>query len=66
MILFLPFAAMLKVVCEEYEELKPIALLIGERNSNTKDVQETYIGKWFTKMKAWLPKLRANFQKMTN
>ena len=29
MILFLPFAAMLKVVCEEYEELKPIALLIG-------------------------------------
>jgi predicted PurR-regulated permease PerM len=28
MILFLPFAAMLKVVCEEFEELKPIALII--------------------------------------
>jgi predicted PurR-regulated permease PerM len=33
MIIFLPFAAMLKVVCEEYEELKPIALLIGDQNT---------------------------------
>lgn len=32
MILFLPFTAMLKVVCEQYEELKPIALLLGEHN----------------------------------
>jgi len=29
MILFLPFAAMLKVICEEFEQLRPIALLIG-------------------------------------
>jgi len=32
MILFLPFTAMLRVICEEFEELKPIALLIGEHN----------------------------------
>ncbi|NBC83400.1 MAG: AI-2E family transporter [Bacteroidetes bacterium] len=32
MILFLPFTAMFKTVCEEYEELKPMALLIGEQN----------------------------------
>lgn len=32
MVLFLPFAAMLKVVCEEYESLKPLALLIGNSN----------------------------------
>jgi predicted PurR-regulated permease PerM len=46
MILFLPFAAMLKVVCENYEELKPVALLMGEHNSNTKNVNNTFIGKW--------------------
>lgn len=32
MVLFLPFAAMLKVVCEEYEPLQPLALLIGNSN----------------------------------
>lgn len=32
MVLFLPFAAMLKVICEEYKPLQPIALLIGEAN----------------------------------
>jgi predicted PurR-regulated permease PerM len=51
MILFLPFAAMLKVVCEEYEELKPIALLIGEQNSNTKNVNDNFFGKWIKKIK---------------
>jgi predicted PurR-regulated permease PerM len=30
MILFLPLAAMFKVVCEQYYELKPIALLLGD------------------------------------
>jgi predicted PurR-regulated permease PerM len=33
MILFLPFTAMFKVVCQQYKELKPVALLIGEHNS---------------------------------
>ena len=32
MILFLPFIAMLKVFCEEFDELKPVALLIGTKN----------------------------------
>ncbi|MFO7829064.1 MAG: AI-2E family transporter [Bacteroidales bacterium] len=53
MIIFLPFAAMLKVVCEEYEELKPIALLIGEQNNKTKDVNDTFINNWFKKIKIW-------------
>jgi predicted PurR-regulated permease PerM len=47
MIIFLPFAAMLKVVCEEYEELKPIALLIGEQNYRSKDTNNGF----FKKMK---------------
>lgn len=36
MILFLPFVAMLKVICEEYEPLKPVALLIGDQNEDEK------------------------------
>jgi predicted PurR-regulated permease PerM len=32
MILFLPFSAILRVVCEEYVQLKPFALLIGEQS----------------------------------
>jgi predicted PurR-regulated permease PerM len=35
MILFLPFTAMLKVVSEEYIQLKPLAYLIGEQNVKT-------------------------------
>ncbi|MCA1752914.1 MAG: AI-2E family transporter [Flavobacteriales bacterium] len=51
MILFLPFAAMFKVVCEEYVELKPIALLISERNYQDKKDKKSAIGEWFKKMK---------------
>lgn len=36
MILFLPFVAMLKVFCEEFDQLKPIALLIGTKNFTDK------------------------------
>ncbi len=53
MVLFLPFAAMLKVVCEEYEELKPVALLIGEQNNKKKDVNVKFIGRWFKKIKTF-------------
>jgi predicted PurR-regulated permease PerM len=55
MILFMPFAAMLKVICEEYEELKPIALLIG--NQNSKGIEDSHkpAGKWFEKMKKRFP-----------
>lgn len=60
MILFLPFAAMLKVICEEYEELKPIALLIGNQNykdGNSKSIQ------WIEKLKDWFAKFHIPFRK---
>jgi predicted PurR-regulated permease PerM len=51
MILFLPFAAMLKVVCEEYEELKPIALIIGEQNKKESNGFEQFLSRWWDKIK---------------
>jgi predicted PurR-regulated permease PerM len=51
MILFLPFAAMLKVVCEEFEELKPIALIIGEKNKKVGDGSELFLVRWWGKIK---------------
>jgi hypothetical protein len=38
----LPFAAILKVVCEEFEELKPIALIIAEKNKKEDDGNELF------------------------
>ena len=52
MILFLPFAAMLKTVCEEFENLKPFAMLIGDENYNKKVKNEGY-SKWIQKIKSW-------------
>jgi len=63
MILFLPFAAMLKVFCEEYEELKPIALLIGNQNYIEKDSSGELIKSRLTKVKAWFSKFHFNFKK---
>ncbi|MBK7410707.1 MAG: AI-2E family transporter [Saprospirales bacterium] len=51
MVLFLPFAAMLKVVCEEFDELKPIALIIGEKNIEESDGQEQFLSRWWEKIK---------------
>lgn len=51
MILFLPFAAIFKVICEEHEELKPVALLIGKQNYETKDADNKFIDKWLKKIK---------------
>jgi predicted PurR-regulated permease PerM len=53
MILFLPFAAMLKVVCEEYEELKPIAILIGSQNYTGESNESTTLKRWIKKVKTW-------------
>jgi len=53
MILFLPFAAMLMVVCESYEELKPIALLIGNKNYQDTDSSNPFTQKWLKKLKTW-------------
>lgn len=52
MVLFLPFAAMLKVVCEEFDQLKPIAMLISNDISGDKK-KEQKVSKWFEKIKAW-------------
>ena len=52
MIVFLPFAAMLKVVCQEYENLKPIALLIGEENYKKEEKREGLAGKLLRKIKS--------------
>jgi len=51
MILFLPFTAMLKVVCQEYEELKPIALFIGEQNVKEKSIDIKVLSKLGEKIK---------------
>jgi predicted PurR-regulated permease PerM len=51
MILFLPFAAMLKVICEEFEELKPIALIIGEKNIKEDKSHELLLSRWWGKIK---------------
>lgn len=53
MILFLPFAAMLKVVCEEFEKLKPIALIIGEKNIKENNGHEKFLSRWWKKTKKW-------------
>ncbi len=51
MILFLPITAMLKVVCQEYEELKPIALFIGEQNVKEKKLDTEILDKLKGKIK---------------
>lgn len=50
MVLFLPFAAMLKVICESYIPLQPLALLIGDDHFNNKQKAETGPS-WFSKIK---------------
>jgi predicted PurR-regulated permease PerM len=54
MILFLPLTAMLKVVCEEYEELKPIALLIGDQNKKERKLGYSGKYRWWNKLKGRL------------
>jgi predicted PurR-regulated permease PerM len=50
MILFLPFAAMLKVVCEEFDQLKPVAMLISNDISED-NTPRWQLFKWFKKIK---------------
>ena len=63
MILFLPFAAMLKVFCAEFEELTPIALLIGNHEYKEKNNGGKYIKGRYTKAKGWFSKFHAGFNK---
>ncbi len=68
MILFLPFAAMLKVICAEFEELKPIALLIGNHDYKEPNNGIKYIKRRFAKVQGWHSTLhdRAKKSRETN
>ena len=47
---------MLKVVCEQYEELKPIALLIGEQNTKKDQSGVKLIKNRWYKIRDWASK----------
>lgn len=53
MVLFLPFAAILKVVCQEFDELRPIAMLISDDISTTEGSKTS---RWIDKIKGWFKK----------
>ncbi|MCA1757246.1 MAG: AI-2E family transporter [Bacteroidales bacterium] len=55
MVLFLPFAAILKVICEEFDQLKPISMLISNDISGDKK-KDRKISRWFKKVKGWFTK----------
>lgn len=55
MVLFLPFTAILKVVCEEFDDLKPIAMLISDDISNDTDRKSNSF-KWIDTIKGWFKK----------
>ncbi len=55
MILFLPFASILKVICEEFDELKPVAMIISnDVSGDSKDESKT--SKWLEKIKGLFKK----------
>jgi predicted PurR-regulated permease PerM len=55
MVLFLPFASILKVICEEFDQLKPIAMLISSEVSNDKD-KKLRTSKRIEKIEGWIKK----------
>lgn len=55
MVLFLPFAAILKVICEEFEQLKPVAMLISDDISGDNN-DKPGTSKWIEKVKGWFSK----------
>jgi predicted PurR-regulated permease PerM len=63
MILFLPFAAMLKVFCEEFDQLIPIALLIGDHDYKEKNSDSKLVKKKVTKLRDWFSKFHSGFKK---
>jgi predicted PurR-regulated permease PerM len=65
MILFLPFTAMLKVICAEYEELKPIALLIGNHDYKEKNNGDKYIKRRFIRIQSVFSRFHPGFKKKT-
>ena len=63
MILFLPFTAMLRVFCEEFEELRPIALLIG--NQDIEKSEDKSIKRRVKKVRGWFAKFLLGPKKNT-
>lgn len=63
MILFLPFTAMLRVFCEEFEELRPIALLIG--NQDIEKSEDKSIERRVKKIRGWFAKFLLGPKKVT-
>jgi predicted PurR-regulated permease PerM len=55
MVLFLPFTAIVKVVCEEFHQLKPIAMLISNDISNETEKKSVPF-KWVKTVKNWFTK----------
>jgi len=53
MILFLPLASMLKVVCVQYDTLKPIGLLLGEHDKEEIDSENKLFRRWWNEIKEW-------------
>jgi predicted PurR-regulated permease PerM len=52
MVLFLPFAAMLKVFCDQFEELRPVAMLINNHDEADKEEGSKLskkIASWFSR-----------------
>ncbi len=45
------FGANVTAVCDEYEKLKPIALIIGEKNIKEGDGSELFLVRWWKKIK---------------
>lgn len=58
MILFLPFAAMLKVVCNEFKQLKPLAMLISTDVSGGAEEPSKASWRWTQRMKDWFSRSR--------
>jgi predicted PurR-regulated permease PerM len=58
MILFLPFAAMLKVICEAHEPLQPVALFIGDHRAATVTNPPTRIHRWLQRAKTTFTSLK--------
>jgi len=50
MILFLPFAAVLKVICTEFTQLRPLAMLISSDISNQESSTHHSIKQWVQKL----------------
>jgi predicted PurR-regulated permease PerM len=53
MILFLPFAAILRTICEEFDQLKPVAMLISDDISEDTNKKKSKSSKWLKKVKGW-------------